>query len=498
MSTTCKIAERRLKSRCAGLIEVVYKDDKNCESFFNAKVQFLHQTVKDFLQSADNLTHAQIEAKESFSPQIALLAAQLRLLKMRQSVDLYTKEFKRSLGEIVEDAMFYARSAPLKTSRAQVALLDELDVAFTKLNERYQPEAVDLHWSTQFFRVSSHDQFTSEKWDDTFLSFAIMHGLSVYVEAKRLDSVVHKTGRPLLFYAIEDTSVTNHVTNMPMSTSLNIVQQLLEDGVDVNGKFNGRSAWQMALRTVRSYSQSSPESLELLELLHLLLSKGADPNAHIIYGTATGGAVTGPSSGMILGELDIRSNTPLDVIIEVFGLHEFPGPEVHRLITDLRAKGGIRRTTRKILEGKSMDSKAQNDPPKGPNTTDRMDPENPETSTNLSCTNAVNRPMEAGIEDSPRRLQGGASLPTILGDHRPTKAASEHNPGELQTLAIPAKVDEPLNERTHHFRDHIKSSRLFRERSWFGKHNTDLLFRSGTLTHIQRETQHKTIPNLHR
>jgi hypothetical protein len=73
---------RRLISRCKGLEGVVriHTDSRNTES--NYTVQYLHRSVKDFLQSTSIQKDLQKATKSAFDPHLRLCAAHLCWLEI--------------------------------------------------------------------------------------------------------------------------------------------------------------------------------------------------------------------------------------------------------------------------------------------------------------------------------------------------------------------------------------------------------------------------------
>ena len=101
--------EDRLSSRCAGLVEVV-KDSsigpRDLTFWKNNRVQFMHQTAKDFVEQSQMWKQFLPDASSSSNPHISLLASCILELKVTAK---HVKEIRPpNLGQLIEDAMVYA------------------------------------------------------------------------------------------------------------------------------------------------------------------------------------------------------------------------------------------------------------------------------------------------------------------------------------------------------------------------------------------------------
>ena len=109
--------EDRLSSRCAGLVDVVRDSSLGQRALIywhDNRVQFMHQTAKDFVEQSQMWKVFLPDASGSFNPHFSLLAARILELKLLKGEGLKVKS-ERLKGtrtampwQLVEDAMLYA------------------------------------------------------------------------------------------------------------------------------------------------------------------------------------------------------------------------------------------------------------------------------------------------------------------------------------------------------------------------------------------------------
>ena len=104
--------EDRLNSRCAGLVEVVKKTSVRAGAviYSNNKVQFMHQTAKDFVEQSQMWGMFLPDAPGSFNPHFPLLAACLLKLKLECTSNGERVQRMKTATDWgpVKDAMVYA------------------------------------------------------------------------------------------------------------------------------------------------------------------------------------------------------------------------------------------------------------------------------------------------------------------------------------------------------------------------------------------------------
>lgn len=216
----CLGMEGRIKSRCLGLLELssVTKTRSPCKR----TVQFLHKSVKDFLETPKaQLRISECLCGKAFNAEVQLMGAFLLELKHSQEVDRMSRgTWFDDIRPLIKIFMEYARCAELNSYQPEVALVDELDrvagqlwdlVVFRSASER------QLHWSRPERRPIGADDSAvpappknSIGWPEiqpnviprldiaptpntvsrlytvpsSFMSFATSNGLENYVRAK--------------------------------------------------------------------------------------------------------------------------------------------------------------------------------------------------------------------------------------------------------------------------------------------------------------------------
>lgn len=132
-------------------------------------------------------------------------------------------------------------------------------------------------WPAQIIRPSQG----LPRWNFNFIAYAIGANMYHYIEDKlkqQPDLVNGKKGRPLLFFAIWTPGGGNACTEPRM------VQLLLDHRADVRAQWvDGEDIKKDALRSMQ-YNECDMNGYPLKEIMLLLLSRGADPDLHVING----------------------------------------------------------------------------------------------------------------------------------------------------------------------------------------------------------------------
>jgi hypothetical protein len=292
--------EVRLKTRCAGLLEVqgyqrLYRGRANSIVHkWNGKVQYLHRTARDFLESPKEWQAITFRTSTTgFDADLALLRAYVLLLGFP---GLGEREIPRIVKLAMEHAQHYQDNHLKQESNLSFPWLDALDRTMSSRTTA---------WPPQFRPIDSADgelnELTVLYWEDNFISLSIQYGLFDYVCHKvRHDPGLfsRKSGRPLLSYAIKPIAVTSPqffpgaalVLDGPKTPSIKIAKFLLEQGANPNQVFKTRTPWVDYLRflkldvtDVMSECDGKSECPYLLphfvEMVILMFSYGADKAA---------------------------------------------------------------------------------------------------------------------------------------------------------------------------------------------------------------------------
>ncbi|ORY15849.1 hypothetical protein BCR34DRAFT_598123 [Clohesyomyces aquaticus] len=310
-----KEIEGRLRSRCAGLVELrcsqsvednpaddgklkqsvglagIKETGLPSESPFmgqDAEVQYLHRSVADWLQKK-NVWDTILEGTRTtnFNPHVSILQSLVMRLKCSPPASGIPSngylQFLHHQWDIVNAVIHFAMKSEATTGKAQVAILDELDRVMSIYHEDALKDLSSAQKEEMLLPVEHEswcdtlmeDYQRPVPWHDTFLAFSIRHGLVFYVQAKiqaNGGALPNKKGRPLLDYAGRPVPSDRH---WHAAINPDIVKCLLEHGADPNEKFNGFSPWQNAL-----YNPTDDFS-RWIRILNLLVQHGADTQTYI-------------------------------------------------------------------------------------------------------------------------------------------------------------------------------------------------------------------------
>lgn len=299
----CETIERRLNSRCKGLLESRYR--QGCDSYSNAdgvvaernfyEVDFLHRTVRDFLTTPTIGVELVASDTAEFNAKMTLARAFVAQIKGLRRASHSETNFQ-ILWEMVFDVLRHLRHVGDAVSpEKQEALLDEMDrgaadfraVAIVK--RRCDPMA---HWTNTGYRFG-----LDPKWNNDLLTLCVQVNLMPYVRQKLTKGLpLNRSGRPLLAFAMTAiASVSNDFTTCEQrlfdsgGLSYNMVHvpmvtYLLEKGADPNDLDQGNSIWSrylVSMHTLASKddSQFSVKTSDWFEVTKLLLEHGADSQA---------------------------------------------------------------------------------------------------------------------------------------------------------------------------------------------------------------------------
>jgi hypothetical protein len=139
-------------------------------------------------------------------------------------------------------ALTYAHHAEAQAGKADCPLLEELDRTVRYLL-RNRLQDTKEHWSdytsTRYPRAS--------KWQDSFLSFAVVYDLPLYVNSNLgsgPDMLNRKPGRPLLDYAVRPTPFFPITPPFPSAKMM----EVLNHGANPNRAYNGWTPWEHVLQ----------------------------------------------------------------------------------------------------------------------------------------------------------------------------------------------------------------------------------------------------------
>ncbi|KAK6210810.1 hypothetical protein LQW54_005858 [Pestalotiopsis sp. IQ-011] len=260
-------------------------------TFLRNPVDFMHRTVRDFLQDCYLPTLKQKLGDQKYSPMLSLCNMMLYLLKRLPKTDLSDPNLKkasvsRMIG-LVDELLYYAHEdEKTETPSDLVEILDEVD----RVNGLHAGK-IRNHWS------SARDPPRSRGMDEyreggnyNFLALAVQARLVNYVEAKLLSdpSKMNKHGRPLLDYALRPRRMTPitmpyHSKRVDSSVDLKMIELLLSFGALPNQQVHlndGRTVWALFLISIYETTNLGEKYTELEQAWYsaceLLIQNGAD------------------------------------------------------------------------------------------------------------------------------------------------------------------------------------------------------------------------------
>jgi hypothetical protein len=273
----CSDMMDRLKSRCAGLLEVSGTLSMNP---LDMRVDFLHRTVRNFLEIPEIWQLQLALPGHTFDPNECLAKSYLLQLKMSPVLHpglLVRDDFKEPY-RIATLALECFRKSRDMTGAANLQLLDELDSTMQCLWTSRPRRTFDMNSHAIDVRYNYCWACYAErrhKANEDFLSVAVSLGLKEYVDAKL------KT-QDCLFKS--HVSLLHSVVEAPYPPEPEMVSLLLQRG-DPNKKLGGQSMWQIAVsklaKPVTSMKLSGDPSLKdtWVKICKLLVENGADCNA---------------------------------------------------------------------------------------------------------------------------------------------------------------------------------------------------------------------------
>lgn len=250
-----KIMKDRLQNRCKDLLVV---EEGAHPVFLSHPVDFLHRTVRDFLRDC-YYNQLKRELTSNFDPLVSLCNMMLFLVKGLPAIDIQQSSSITRLLQIVDELLYYANEVEKRQPSLEAALhlervLDELD----RTNSRHTRFSMWNHWT--HIRDSpgarGYDEYR-EGGKCNFLALAVQARLTKYVNAKLADDSdqLHKSGRPLLDYALRPRRVTSltmpyHSQRAEAGIDIDMVKLLLDEGANPNQQVHlndGRTVWALFL-----------------------------------------------------------------------------------------------------------------------------------------------------------------------------------------------------------------------------------------------------------
>ncbi|KAK7429081.1 hypothetical protein QQZ08_004296 [Neonectria magnoliae] len=279
----------RIQNRCGDLLIV---NDLSHPIFLGKPVDFLHRTVRDFLQDCYHQRLVDMVAPQSaFDPLVSLCKMTLFLLKSVPREDFRHKASINRIIGLTDELLYYAHEVEKRSQAAESPVADVLD-ELDRVNCEHARSLRNRHWThaRDLPRARGYDEYR-EGGNCNFMALTVQARLVKYVRAKlAADSKrLQKPGRPLLDYALRPRRVTAismpyHSQRDDPSIDVNMVRLLLEKGTSVNQKVHlndGRTVWALFLLSCHESTTrgeaNAPAREAWYQVSELLCQHGADP-----------------------------------------------------------------------------------------------------------------------------------------------------------------------------------------------------------------------------
>ncbi|KAL8653328.1 MAG: hypothetical protein Q9226_003891 [Calogaya cf. arnoldii] len=205
----------------------------------STKPGFLHYTAMEYLLTSHRQAEMQLAtAKRGFDVNVALLRASNYQVQTLKSTTPDREEWEKTIVSAVN----YAREAEQSTGQAQTTLLDSLDRVAGGVMlppstgaDDFQPSITSAHWTAAI--MHNPDDSDCDYCPTSFLEFAIMNGLTLYV-ATKLHQAKSQGTPPQPFLLLAATlAMVKHNQNIPQNyPQVQIVEKLLQSGASPNTK----------------------------------------------------------------------------------------------------------------------------------------------------------------------------------------------------------------------------------------------------------------------
>ena len=290
--------ERRLKALSKGLLETRGKVDAiditdfepwmYDDLLFAFKVDFLHRTVKDYLQTPDARLLLQTWTNENFNPDLEICAAYGALAKMAPPTSFGPK--RKIWGNPVFGFFLFALRLDQNLScSAEIAdIIDDLEKAIVPAI-RFNKERLN-EWLVRFSKIlltaKPHKDYLDP--DLYIISACIGFGLSNYVakkftrEPQLCQRVANNFPSLLWSTSILQQEILDKLGFLVADSDFSEVAMLvllLMSGVDPNSSFGGQSEWRLYLELLMAEAEES-ERQQAFDSIKLMLRHGANFKQH--------------------------------------------------------------------------------------------------------------------------------------------------------------------------------------------------------------------------
>ncbi|KAK5663819.1 hypothetical protein OQA88_22 [Cercophora sp. LCS_1] len=240
------LVRRRLDARSKGLLEITSEDGR--DSYFGSKIDFLHQTVHEFLHRSESLGAIFQADSASDSPSTALVMCAASVTTLKRAPDFPT-------DWNIHSPIF-----------GWVRRLD-WDAESPEMIMNMLREAEVVHDHVYWINASSQDQSTVAP---RFIEMACAQGVLPFVTSRKQSGENYSTSKhSALDYALQSTVLHP-----------GIIKTLLDARGDPNAKIGHSTVFRQFMGNIAR--KEHPEADEnIKEVLRLLLKNGADVNTTV-------------------------------------------------------------------------------------------------------------------------------------------------------------------------------------------------------------------------
>ena len=290
----CETVERRLNSRCKGLIECrrwqtrdTYSDgDGVVDGLVAYEVHFLHRTVRDFLSTPTTQVKLVAIDTPEFNANMTLARAYVAQIKALRYASHSEANFQTLWHLVLETLHYMSQVKEAVPAEAQRDLLQEMDRAaaiFRREGIVKRQCAKDSHWVNTGYRFGFEIA-----WNNDLITLAIQCNLVAPVQQLLLrQTSLDRVGKPLLAFALirpPETLDTVYIRNSKSynSPQVEMVKLLLQHGADPNTMDEGKTIWARYLESMyelilRSDANFKTGTGKWFEITKLMIQHGALP-----------------------------------------------------------------------------------------------------------------------------------------------------------------------------------------------------------------------------
>ncbi|KAF2795864.1 hypothetical protein K505DRAFT_373641 [Melanomma pulvis-pyrius CBS 109.77] len=286
--------KRRLNARCNGLLEITnFDEDQNkrehyrrtiddfwssstqlddteaSELFMVYKVEFLHRTVKDFLNTKEIQNLVKSRIPNDFQPLAVVCRAILAQIK---TLPVEKKFYARHFKELVDDLIYYTQVSDSHSYRPELETLDELERTLCIL---------DSMWQIRGASASLNEDPTIKDLQKSFFEYMVRNGLCGYMSQKLAMS---KRSLPpitkLLASALKPSMSLKYGRMYYPSMVQLLIDSSKEDRTSAWCRIELPPLWIDFLVSIPVFWNqiSTDAKLNQVQIIQMLLDVGADPN----------------------------------------------------------------------------------------------------------------------------------------------------------------------------------------------------------------------------